>query len=285
MEIINVKYKLILLPLFMSTLALVLPGCVHPQYPESSAIVPPAQVPELMPGILQGYLQPESLPSSVQLVPPPASANTPAAAMDQKRNAEALLLQGTPRWEWAAADANLSFPSAANTFACAADFIVAQEQMPHVVMLMRRSLTDAGLSTYGAKKKYHRLRPYAVNQQAICVAADQDKLVANESYPSGHSAIGWGWALLLTELVPERANQILARGRAFGDSRVICNVHWQSDVEEGRVMAAATLARLHADPTFLAELALAKAEMKNQQLQRPDAAACQIEATALNLVY
>lgn len=53
---------------------------------------------------------------------------------------------------------------------------------------------------------------------------------------------------------------ILARGRAFGESRVVCNVHWYSDVVAGRFMGAAAVARLHGDPIFLAEVEAAKAE-------------------------
>jgi acid phosphatase (class A) len=48
----------------------------------------------------------------------------------------------------------------------------------------------------------------------------------DDSYPSGHTAIGLAWALILCELFPENANLILDRGRAFGESRVVCNVHW-----------------------------------------------------------
>ena len=57
---------------------------------------------------------------------------------------------------------------------------------------------------------------------------------------------------------------ILARGRAFGESRMVCNVHWQSEVIAGRFMGAATVARLHADPGFTADLAAAKAEAARQ---------------------
>ena len=64
------------------------------------------------------------------------------------------------------------------------------------------------------------------------------------SYPSGHNAIGWASALILAEIAPERADLVLARGRAFGQSRVICNVHWQSDASEGRTMGAAAVARM-----------------------------------------
>ena len=54
---------------------------------------------------------------------------------------------------------------------------------------------------------------------------------------------------------------ILARGRAFGESRIICNVHWHSDVVEGRLVGSAAVARLHADPAFHADLEAAKAEL------------------------
>jgi hypothetical protein len=43
-------------------------------------------------------------------------------------------------------------------------------------------------------------------------------------------------------------------------NRNICNVHWHSDVVEGRFMGAAVVARLHADPNFRVEMEAAKAE-------------------------
>ena len=42
---------------------------------------------------------------------------------------------------------------------------------------------------------------------------------------------------------------------------MVCNVHWQSDVNEGRFMGAATVARLHADAGFMDDLARAKREV------------------------
>ncbi|HRD45355.1 MAG TPA: phosphatase PAP2 family protein, partial [Caulobacter sp.] len=84
----------------------------------------------------------------------------------------------------------------------------------------------------------------------------------NGSYPSGHSLIGYSWGLVLAELVPERATELTARGREFGDSRVICGVHWQSDVDAGRVLAAALVARLHAEAAFQADLATARSEIE-----------------------
>lgn len=103
------------------------------------------------------------------------------------------------------------------------------------------------------------------------------------SYPSGHTAVSWAWALILIEISPAQTDAILARGRAFGESRNVCNVHWHSDVVQGRVIGAATVARLHADPAFRADLEAAKAELaavraKNLKPSRD----CSVEASAIN---
>lgn len=221
----------------------------------------PAAVPEIRPGILAGYLQQEALPNSLELVPPPPAADSAALALDEEVSRRSLALRGTPRWELAIEDANLMFPEAAGTFSCALGVPITEQDTPHLYMLIRRTLTDAGLSTYTAKDNYQRKRPFLVNEEPICTPEEEDLLRKDGSYPSGHTALGWAWALILTEIAPERAEKILARGRAFGESRVICNVHWHSDVVQGRFMGAAAVARLHADPAFRADLEAAKAEV------------------------
>ena len=66
-------------------------------------------------------------------------------------------------------------------------------------------------------------------------------------------------------LLRSEDNAILARRRAYGQSRVICNVHWQSDVIEGRSVAAAVFARLQSEPEFKAAIASAKTELAAAQ--------------------
>ncbi|HEX7034896.1 MAG TPA: phosphatase PAP2 family protein [Pseudomonadales bacterium] len=221
----------------------------------------PTDVPELRPGILQGYLPPEALPDSAALLPPPPEPESAAMARDREAMEAALALQGTPRWEQARADAVLRFPAAVRSFSCALGAPITEEATPNLYMLLRRSLADLGLSTYGAKNRYRRTRPFMVNEQPTCTPDDEEALRADGSYPSGHAAIGWGWALILAELAPERADALLARGRDFAESRVICNVHWSSDVAEGRNVGAAAVARLHGDPVFRAQLEQARGEV------------------------
>ncbi len=219
----------------------------------------PSAVPEIAPGILQGYLQ--QRPNSLRLVPPPPAEGSGALARDLEISRNSLSLRGSPRWKQAARDAVLMFPAATAAFNRVLGFEVTETETPHLYRLMRRTLADAGLSTYGAKNHYHRARPFMRNGAPICTPRDREVLRQDGSYPSGHSAIGWAWALILSELVPKRGDALIARGREFGQSRVVCNVHWQSDVDEGRFMGAATVARLHADPDFQSDLEGARREI------------------------
>ena len=227
----------------------------------SGRLSQPAAVPEVYPGFLAGYLLPKGLPNSLALLPPPPAAGSAALAYDEEISRKGLTMRGTPRWTLANEDANLMFPQAAGTFSCALNAPITEQETPHLYMLLRRTLMDAGTSTNMAKDHYHRTRPFAVNKEPICPTDEGKSYIKGGSYPSGHTAIGWAWALILSEISPEQTDAILARGRAFGESRVICNVHWQSDVIEGRFMGAGTVARLHADPTFRADLEAAKAEL------------------------
>jgi acid phosphatase (class A) len=220
----------------------------------------PAAVPEIHPGILAGYLDAKMLPDSLALLPSPPAEGSAALALDEEVSRKNLALRNTPRWDLAAEDAELMFPEAADTFSCALGIPITERNTPHLYMLLRRTLADAGLSTYTAKNHYQRQRPFMVNNAPICTPEEEAQLRKDGSYPSGHTAIGWAWTLILAEIAPDRANAILARGRAFGESRVVCNVHWHSDVVEGCYMGAAAVARLHADPAFRADLEAAKNE-------------------------
>jgi hypothetical protein len=151
---------------------------------------------------------------------------------------------------------------------------------------LSRSFSDICSSTYAAKNHYKRARPFQYNHEPLAAPVARVFLEKDPSYPSGHSALGWGYALILTELAPDRTDEILARGRAFGESRIVCNHHWFSDVVWGRFMGAATVARLHADPTFLADLEAAKAEFAALRAKGVlPTGDCQAEAAALALGY
>ncbi|MDH7942944.1 phosphatase PAP2 family protein [Pseudohongiella sp. SYSU M77423] len=239
--------------LFASVLALGANGYVMGQ---------PAPVEELRPGMLIGYLTPEELPHALSIIPPAPEPDSPAFAWEQAVNQNMLALRDTPRWDLATLDNDLSFPTAAGTFSCALDMPINEQDTPYLYQLLRRTIPDAGLATYSAKDHYQRTRPFVVNGQPICVEGQEERLASDGSYPSGHTAIGWAWALILSELAPERGDAIAQRGLAFGDSRMVCNVHWPMDVIQGQIVAAATVARLQANATFREDMAGAAREIE-----------------------
>ncbi|GJG94384.1 phosphatase PAP2 family protein [Cupriavidus pauculus] len=130
-------------------------------------------------------------------------------------------------------------------------------------------MIDAGLATYAAKNHWGRVRPFVANKEASCTPDEEGALAKEGSYPSGHAAIGWTWALLLVELAPARTDLLLDRGRDFAQSRSVCGVHWQSDIQAGQSIAAGVVARLHADATFQADLQAARHELVEAAETRP----------------
>ena len=210
---------------------------------------------------LRGYLAPADRPDGLLIVPPPPAPGSVAQKRDDEASAAGLAQVGAPRFGQAALDADLASARATSAFSCAAGFRLGPDTTPRLDSLLRRTLRDFGMGTKSAKDRYSRPRPFMVNERPTCSPGDEALLRKDGSYPSGHSAGGFGWGLLLAELVPERSAQLVARGIAFGDSRRVCNVHWQSDIEAGRTVAAAVFARLHADPAFVADMAAARAEI------------------------
>lgn len=142
-------------------------------------------------GYLRGYLDRKALPDSLALLPKPPVSGSADEAADMAVYTATRVLRGKPRWDLAAQDANLKFPAAAAAFACSMDLPISQEQTPHLNMLLRRTLLDAGLSTYGAKDSYNRKRPFVVRGDSSCTPAEEATLSKDGSYPSGHSALGW----------------------------------------------------------------------------------------------
>jgi len=235
-------------------------------------------------GFVAGYLAQDAIPNSLVQVPPPPAAGSATLALDADIAQRSFALRDTPRWTQATSDADLTFPHAAGTFSCALDIAISETDTPRLYTLLRRTLTDLGRSTHATKVHYNRVRPFVLNKQPMCPPEEKERLAHDGSYPSGHNAIGWGWALILAELSPAQTDALLVRGRNYGESRNVCNVHWHSDVMQGRLVGAGMVARLHADPVFRADLVAARSEVDAARARglKPNRD-CLAEAAALTL--
>jgi acid phosphatase (class A) len=211
-------------------------------------------------GGLTGYLRREDYPDGVAILGPPPAPDSPQGVADRALYNDTRAMAGTARWAQAIRDDDLSGPSAFKSLACAGGLTITPKTMPRTTTLLLRTGIDGALVAAVPKKRFFRARPLIGNYARICIAR-ADWLTTNGSYPSGHSMMGWSWALVLAELDPSHADAILARGRDFGESRVICGVHFESDVAAGRTLGSAMVSRLHADKTFLADMAAARREV------------------------
>lgn len=248
------------------------------------AATPPAGTPPAPPRPV-GYLAASEIPDTYRILPPAPHAGSAAKAEDIAAFRETRKLKGEPRWLLAQADARES--NIIDDMTCALGVQLTPTTAPHLFHMIPRLGRDASRSTTSPKEQYKQVRPflYLGDKDAICTEDDRDDLRKSYAYPSGHTTWGWTIGLILAEAAPDRATPILARSRAFGESRVVCGVHWASDVSEGRVNGAILVSALHAKPEFAADLAEAKLEIaaaRAAQGSTPagDPARCALEAEA-----
>ena len=206
----------------------------------------------------RGFLPMDALPDSVALLPPPPAEGSTAYELDKEINQNSFSLRGSPRWDMAADHLNALIPDVIDAFYCSLDAQITEDGTPHLYALLFRTYDDVAFTSIAAQYKYNRPTPFFVNKEPKCI---RQKSHNYQSYPSGGAAAFWAWALILSEIAPEKSDDILARGRAFSQTYVICNTRWQSDVNEGRVLGSIIVARLHALPEFKAYIEAAKSEL------------------------
>ncbi len=152
---------------------------------------------------------------------------------------------------------------------------------PALDRLLQRVGADRGPLVDAGKLHYAVVRPYQKIGGAIC-EPKTEHLAGNPDYPSGHAAAGWSVALVLAELKPDRAAQILKRGRAFAESRYICGSDSVSAVEAGTLVASELVAAEHGSAAFRADTDSARADLQTQGLgQPPDPEMCRQEQLAM----
>ena len=224
-------------------------SCTNPEKQSNKSLVP-----EMIGS--RGFLPMDALPDSIALVPPPPAEGSIAYELDKEITRNSFSLRGSPRWDLAAEYLTALKPDIINSFYCSLNAEITEQETPYLHALLFRALDDIDFTDTAAKYKYNRPRPFVVNNEPKCIRVRHHNY---KSYPSGGGS--WAMALILSEIAPEKSDDILARGRAFGQDGVICNYSWQSDVNEGRILGSIVVARLHALPEFQAYIEEAKSEL------------------------
>lgn len=122
------------------------------------------------------------------------------------------------------------------------------EQFGKVVEFVSAMGVDS--STEPAKRFYKYARPYrwsnAVSVVPALEPAKSSTPATDGGFPSGHTAEAGRNAIAMAYLVPQRYQEIIARGLDLGDSRIIAGMHSAFDVIGGRIQSiAADVANLN----------------------------------------
>jgi acid phosphatase (class A) len=165
------------------------------------------------------------------------------------------------RWQMADLDANALYPRFAEAFGTQID----KKTSPALVNLLDRAIDDVESTASAAKDHFHRPRPFQRLQlQRVCEKSSPPKPESHPthgtSYPSGHSTRGWTVAMILARVAPDRGEALMARAQEYEESRLVCGVHFPSDVEAGHEVAVAVVAHLDASSEFQADLNKARQE-------------------------
>ncbi len=172
-------------------------------------------------------------------------------------------IRNTPRGQQASWESLYGADRMATVFSEAMGMTISKEATPAIYRFIKRTGETSNQATSMAKRRYMRVRPFArMNEHVSSQFDDERDLRRNGSYPSGHTAFGWGSALAMAEVAPELQDTILRRGYEYGQSRIIVGAHWQSDVDAGRLAASAAFARMHTSPEYQEDLEEAREEYR-----------------------
>ncbi|MBR1558470.1 MAG: phosphatase PAP2 family protein [Prevotella sp.] len=229
------------------------------------------------------YIQLEELPDGLLYLPGPPTHSSSIFGYDFSQHMEGKILRPYSDGKQAVEDVTYSVDNWCSIYGPLFGATISESATPQLYELLTRVHPSANAATQSAKAGYMRLRPYVFLNETTAYPADEDELRETGSYPSGHASGSWLVAMILAEINPSSQDALFARAYQFGQGRVITGYHWQSDVDDGRLVASAVFARLHADEGFMAQLTRAKAEFNGSTRISTPEATSQSEAPVYNL--
>ena len=213
--------------------------------------------------IVDAYFTIGEMPDMMKFLPAPPDSTSAAFLNDVSRYYWGKeMRKDEERAAQAMRDAVYGLATIITEFEEAFGMKISQEGTPEIYKVLLEGTATCDSICVLPKRAYMRRRPFMVFNEQTLTPDDEDMLRGNGSYPSGHTLLGWSAALLMTEINPDRANEILARGYRYGENRLVVGAHWQSDTDAARLAASAAYARLHTSERFLEQMRKAREEFQ-----------------------
>jgi acid phosphatase (class A) len=133
------------------------------------------------------------------------------------------------------------------------------ENLPFAMTFFKNVYSDDDQAVAMAKSYFDRPRPFVADHDVKPVIEQ----APNASYPSGHATFAYVTAILLADMVPEKAAAIFGRAAILAHNRVVAGVHYPTDVDAGRVSGSVIDNVFLHEPRFMADFEKARAEVRH----------------------
>ena len=209
----------------------------------------------------EGYLSGPLIQALADAVPPPPVSGSAPDLADKSRSAQFRTLENSDRWLLATAHAELRPPLALQHFDCALGVRLGSATTPNLNRLMQRLFHDADAAAELAKARGFRARPVGDDPERRSCQRLSETGRKGASYPSGSSTVATVFGEAFAALEPQRAPEARRIAREVGLSRLVCGMHYPSDVAAGEDLGKAVFEAAVATPGFDADLAAARSEL------------------------
>ena len=211
--------------------------------------------------VVDAYFTTDEMPDMMKFLPGPPDSTSVAFMNDVARYYWGKEMRKDPeRAAEATRDAVYGLETILTEFEEAFGMKISKEETPEIYKVLLEGTATCDSICTVPKRKYMRRRPFMVFNEPTLYPEDEPALRQNGSFPSGHTILGWSSALLMMEINPERATEILTRGYRYGENRLVVGAHWQSDTDAARLAASVAYARLHTSERFLEQMKKAREE-------------------------
>jgi acid phosphatase (class A) len=190
-----------------------------------------------------------------QFLPPPPAEGSPAARAEMKEVNGIIARSSAAEIAAAARDDADEGPDIYNGVI---GFDV--KTRPQTLKLLTMTADEEETDTKKAKTFFHRKRPWVIDPAVKTCTLEKLNQVPN-SYPSGHATLAYSLGVVLTHLMPEKSQAILARASEYAEHRLVCGMHFRADIVASQQYGTLLALRLMENSAFMAQMDKARGEL------------------------
>jgi acid phosphatase (class A) len=205
------------------------------------------------------YIEPSQVDLDHLLAPPPALGSAA-----ETKDLSAVMKAEQDRTAEQAVEAEEDHDRTVFRFADVMGPSFTPQNLPFATKFFQRVFSDQNKIVKETKAYFARPRPFVVDSNLTPMVYPK----ATPSYPSGHTTFAYVMAILLANMVPEKAVSIFDRAAQYGYNRVVVGAHFPTDVESGRIAGTVIDSVFFHEPRFMTDFFRARAEIR-QVLKLP----------------